>query len=397
MTRPAPGDDADRIGMLRPADSERANRVTFVELFFDLVFVFALTQISAYLSANSTPVGALEGVILILALWWAWVHTTWVTNWLDPERLPVRLAVFLLALVAFVMSVAIAESFGERAWAFAIAYVVLQIGRTVFMVLATRPHDRDLSRIFVRVLIWLAAGAVLWIGGALLPLAWQLPLWIAAIALEYVAGAVGFAVPGLGRAPIESWDISGTHIAERAALFVLIALGESLLATGFSAVSTESSAASVVAVLLAVVSAAAMWWIYFDEGERVGSEAIAGSRQPGRLARTAYTYVHLAVVGGIVVVSVGDKEMLTHPFEQSLSAALTILGGPLLFLIGTLLFRRAIGGRWMRGQLMGIAALAVGGGALGIVLPPLLLGVYATLVLVTVAAGGTVARVRRAA
>ena len=134
-----------RSDVLRPSDTPRADRVTYVELFFDLVFVFALTQLSAYLYENQTPLGALEGVIMVCALWWAWVSTTWVTNWLDPVKLPVRGAVVALAFVALVMSVAIAEAFGERAWTFAIAYVVLQLGRTGFIVWATARHDREVA------------------------------------------------------------------------------------------------------------------------------------------------------------------------------------------------------------------------------------------------------------
>lgn len=142
-----------RSDVLRPADSPRADRVTYVELFFDLVYVFALMQVSAYLYEHQDPLGALEGAIMVAALWWTWVATTWVTNWLDPVRLPVRGAVIALAFVALVMSVSIADAFGERAWVFVVAYVVLQLGRTGFIVLATWRHDRaaalDFTRVFV--------------------------------------------------------------------------------------------------------------------------------------------------------------------------------------------------------------------------------------------------------
>ena len=188
-----------RRNVLRPSDSPRADRVTYIELFFDLVFVFALTQLSAYLYENQTPLGALEGVIMICALWWAWVSTTWVTNWLDPVKLPVRGAVIALAFVALVMSVAIAEAFGDRAWTFAIAFVVLQVGRTGFIVWATARHDREISRDFTRMLVWLAAGAVLWIVGAVLPLAVQLPLWAAALGVELLGTLLGY--PGAGVRP----------------------------------------------------------------------------------------------------------------------------------------------------------------------------------------------------
>ncbi len=383
--------------VLRPTDSSRADRVTYVELFFDLVFVLALTQLSAYLYENQTPLGALEGVIMVCALWWTWVSTTWVTNWLDPVKLPVRGAVIALALVALVMSVSIAEAFGDRAWAFAVAYVVLQVGRTGFIVWATRRHDRRVARDFSHVLGWTVAGGVLWIVGAVLPHAWQLPLWAAALALELLGTMLGYPIPGRGRVLVSSWDLSGPHIAERTALFVLIALGEGLLVTGFAFVAQESSASSIASLVTAFVAAAAAWWIYFDHGERVGAEAIEASDEPGRLARTAYTWVHLPIVAGIVLMSVGDKEMLSHPDQRSLAATIVIVGAPMLFLGGTALFRRTLGDRWSRAQLLGLLAFVVLA-VLALVLPfldALRLSIAAAVLLVAVAGGETVERVRR--
>ncbi|MEI5584401.1 low temperature requirement protein A, partial [Agromyces sp. CCNWLW208] len=257
-----------RADVLRPTDTEAGQRVTYVELFFDLVFVFGLTQLGAYLYENQSPLGALEGVIMVCALWWAWVSTTWVTNWLDPVKLPVRLAVIALAFVAFVMSTGIAEAFGDRAWTFALAYVVLKLGRAVFMVWATGRHDEQVSHDFGNVLVWALPGAGLWIAGALLPLPLQLPFWGAALALELTGSILGYPVPGRGRMEIGRWDVSGAHLAERTALFVLIALGEGLLVTGFEFVGEESSPERVIAVVGAFASAAACWWIYFDHGER---------------------------------------------------------------------------------------------------------------------------------
>ncbi|GAB2844363.1 low temperature requirement protein A [Microbacterium insulae] len=380
----------------RPTDSPRADRVTYVELFFDLVFVFALTQLSAYLSENQTPIGVLEGVIMVCALWWAWVSTTWVTNWLDPAKLPVRGAVVALTFVAFVLSVSIAEAFGERAWAFALAYVVLQVGRTGFIVWATLRHDREVSKDFTRVLVWTCASAALWIGGALLPLPWQLPLWIAALGIELLGTLLGFPVPRHGRVLIGAWDLSGPHIAERTALFVLITLGETLLATGFTFVGMESSPESFVAMASAFVATAAAWWIYFDHGERIGSEAIEASDEPGRLARTAYTWVHLAIVAGLVLLSVGDKEALSHPDAQGLTPTLVVLGGPVVFLVGTVIFRRVLGDGWQLSQLAGIGALLVIAiTALAGSSDALTLAALAALVLAAVAVGETIARVRR--
>ena len=383
-----------QLNTLRPSDSPRADRVTYVELFFDLVFVFALTQLSAYLYENQTPLGALEGVIMICALWWAWVSTTWVTNWLDPVKLPVRGAVVALAFVSFVMSVSIAEAFGDRAWTFAIAFVVLQVGRTAFIVWATARHDAPVSRDFLCILIWTLAGAALWITGALLPLSLQLPFWAAALGLELIGTILGYPVPGLGRVKITSWDVSGPHIAERTALFVLIALGEGLLVTGFAFVAMESSPDGVIAMIAAFVTAAAAWWIYFDHGERIGAEAIEAADEPGRLVRTAYTWIHLAIIGGIVLMSVGDKEALGHAHAHSFAATIVTLGGPLLFLIGTVLFRRVLERRWATAQVAGIAGILVLAAVSG-PLDALAESAAVALLLVAVAAGETAGRVRR--
>lgn len=383
--------------VLRPTDSPRADRVTYVELFFDLVFVLALTQLSAYLYDNQTILGALEGTIMVCALWWAWVSTTWVTNWLNPVKLPVRGAVIALAFIALVMSVSIAEAFGDRAWAFAIAYVVLQIGRTGFIVWATARHDRAVSRDFALVLGWTVAGGVVWIVGALLPITWQLPFWAAALALELLGTVLGFPIPGRGKVLLRSWDLSGPHIAERTALFVLIALGEGLLVTGFAFVEKESSASSIAAMATAFVAAAATWWIYFDHGERVGAEAIEASDEPGRLARTAYTWVHLPIIAGIVLMSVGDKESLSLPDQRGLAATLVVVGAPILFLTGTILFRRVLEGRWPRPQLIGLGALLLLASAAFAVpfFDALRLSITSAILLVGIAAAESVDRVRR--
>ncbi|MBX0301614.1 low temperature requirement protein A [Cryobacterium sp. 1639] len=393
-----PASPAGRFGirrnLLRPEDSEAADRVTYVELFFDLIFVFALTQLSRYLYENQSWEGALESAMLVLALWWVWVYTTWVTNWLDPAKLPVRGVVLGLALVGFVGSVSIYESFGDRGLVFALAYTVLQLGRTVFMLLAVARHDAELRRTFVRILAWLALASVFWIVGALLPLQYRLPLWLIALAIEYLSAGVGFRVPGLGASGIDHWDLSGPHIAERSALFVLIALGESLLVTGFAFVDKESSAESILGMLLAFGAAVAMWWLYFDHGERAGAKAIAAAADPGRIARLAYTYVHAVIIAGIVLTSVADKEVLSHPHAaMTLSTAVVLVGGPLLYLVGMLLFRLVVARELLVSYLVGAGALLLAF-AVAFGLTPLVLGAVTTGVLVVVAGWETVVRVR---
>src|ERR671932_2102227 len=152
-------------GLLRTRDGGE-QRVTPLELFFDLVYVFAITQLSHLLLDHLTVGGALETLFLLLAVWWAWVYTTWVANWFDPDRLPVRLMLVAVMLASLVMSVAIPEAIGERGLMFALAYVAIQVGRTVFAVLAL-DVSHPLSGGFWRILAWFAASGVLWVAGGL--------------------------------------------------------------------------------------------------------------------------------------------------------------------------------------------------------------------------------------
>ena len=393
VRRPAGGLGLRR-NLLRPDRSDQADRVTFIELFFDLIFVFALTQLSRHLYENQSWQGAAESVVLVLALWWIWVHTTWVTNLLDPARLPVRGVVIGLSLAGLVISVSIYESFGDRGIVFAVAYVTLQLGRTAFMALALARHDRALFRAFVRIFVWLAAAGVFWILGALLPADYRVLLWATALGIEFVSATLGFPVPGLGRATPGDAELSGPHIAERSALFVIIALGESFLVTGFAFVDQDVSVPGVLGLLLAFVSGAAMWWLYFDHGEHAGSTALAAAADPGRLARLAYTYVHALIIAGVVLTSVGDKEILAHPDDPVIfSTAVAIIGGPLLYLLGLALFRFVVAGEVLVSHLTGIAVLLL---ALPLAsgLSPLALGALGALVLTTVACWDTILRVR---
>ncbi|TFB86767.1 low temperature requirement protein A [Cryobacterium sp. TMT1-3] len=383
-----------RRSLLRPSDSDRSDRVTYIELFFDLIFVFALTQLSRYLYANQSWVGALESIILVLALWWLWVYTTWVTNWLDPARLPVRGVVIGLSLVGLVISTSIYDSFGDQGLVFAVAYVALQLGRTVFMVLALARHDPALHATFLRILVWLSVASLFWIGGALLPLSLRLPAWLIALAIEYGSASLGFRLPGLKAPGVDDWDVSGPHIAERSALFVIIAVGESFLVTGFAFVDQEASVVGIFGLFLAFVNGVAMWWLYFDHGERAGSKAISASSEPGRIARLAYTYVHAIIIAGIVLTSVADKSVLEHPGDaMTLAVAVTIVGGPLFYLVGLLLFRWIVARTLLISHVVGLGLLALTGAA-GALLTPLGLGAATSVVLVIVAAWETIARVR---
>lgn len=217
---------------LRARSPHEHNKVSFTELFFDLVFVFAITQLSHFLLKHLTLMGAVQTGILFLAVWWVWIFTSWVTNWVDPERTPVRLMMYGLMLAGLVLSTSIPEAFEGRGLSFALAYVSMQVGRSLFMIWALKQHDWDNFRNFQRITAWLATSALFWLAGGLAEHDLRLWLWLIALAIEYVSPSLGFRTPGLGRSATTDWLVEGGHLAERCGLFVIIALGESILVTG---------------------------------------------------------------------------------------------------------------------------------------------------------------------
>jgi low temperature requirement protein LtrA len=314
-------------------------KVGMVELFFDLVFVFAVTQLSHLLLEHPTPAGALHAGLLLLAVWWVWIYTIWVTNWLDPERIPVRLCLFAMMAAGLLLSSSIPDAFGARGLVFAGAYVFNQVGRTCFFLWAARSGPVSLTRNFQRILCWLALSGVFWIVGGLAEGTARLAWWATALALEFVAPWAYFWTPGLGRSRTADWNVEGGHMAERCALFVIIALGESLLVTGATFAKLAWDAVSIAGLAVATVGAVAMWWVYFDTGAERASHRIRHSDDPGRQARVAYTYLHVLIVGGIIVAAVGDELVLAHPDHVAGAGVAAILGGPALYLLGNALFK----------------------------------------------------------
>jgi low temperature requirement protein LtrA len=335
-------------------------RVGFAELFFDLVFVFAVTQLSHFLLHHFTPLGAIETVLLLIAVWWVWIYTSWVTNWLDPGETAVRLMLFVLMIAGLVLSTSIPEAFEGRGLAFALAYSFMQVGRSAFTMWALKNVSPANHRNFQRITAWFVVSAVLWIAGGLAVDEMRLGLWAAAIAFEFSGPAAGFFVPKLGRSQTTDWDISGAHMAERCGLFIIIALGESILVTGATFAELEWTWVTSAAFLAALVGSIAMWWIYFNVGAECGSHLIARSADPGRVARIAYTYLHLPIVGGIILAAVGDEFLLAHPEGHAdANVAIAVAGGAALYLLGNLLFKRAALGYWPLSHLSGLALLVV--------------------------------------
>jgi low temperature requirement protein LtrA len=377
--------DNPRGAMFRVLVPERHARVTNAELFFDLVFVFAVTQLSHTLLHHFTPLGAVQVTLLFLAVWWVWVYTTWVTNWLDPDQTPVRILLFLLMLGGLVLSMSIPKAFEERGLWFAGAYAAMQVGRTAFWLLSTPRHRTLVRHNAMRILAWLCLSAVFWIAGGFAEGENRLYFWIAALAIEYVSAAVRFWTPGLGFSSVEAWAVEGGHMAERCSLFVIIALGETLVVQGATFAELAWTPEHVAAFLSSLVGSIAMWWIYFHKGAEAGSEKLSNSAESGRLARLAYTYLHMPIVGGIILAAVADELVLKHPSGHSDSnTVLAAVGGPLLFLVGTILFKHAIRGFLQLSHGVGIIAFAAVA-VFGHDLSPLWLSILTTAVLIVVA------------
>ncbi len=370
-------------------------RVTNIELFFDLVYVFAVTQLSHFLLHHRTVTGALQGALLMVMVWLLWVYTTWVTNWLDPERLGVRLLLLALMLVSLVMAAALPEAFAAEGLVVGCCYAIMQIGRSAFTVAAVQ--GQLLQRNFERILAWCCASGALAVAGGLASGTARWTLWLAAVAADLLGGIVGFYTPGLGRSSTREWNIEGGHFAERCQAFILIALGESVVIIGATfasllAAGHGGSAAAIAAFAVAFAGSAGLWWLYFDRSAEDSARRIAESADPGRLGRSAYHFIHPVLVGGIIVVAAADQIVLQGPSARGVAAtSWMILGGTGLYIAGHTAFKAVVFRRISSSRLIALAVLAV----LGILAPhvtALALGICAAAVVMAVAAADRLRR-----
>ncbi|MBC7985086.1 MAG: low temperature requirement protein A, partial [Sphingomonadaceae bacterium] len=377
--------------LLREVGPDGHATVGYAELFFDLVYVFAITQLSHYLLAHHDLAGVLETLMLFLAVWWAWTYMAWATNWLDPERPAVRIMIFLVMLASLAMSASIPGAFGDKGLVFALAYLAMQIGRTGFLVRVMRRERPETSRNLLRANLWFVLSAPFWIWGALAAEEMRLILWGVAIAINYAAPMALFWIPGLGYSATTDFGLSsGGHMAERCALLIIIALGEGVLVTGATFAGMAWGWPAVAAFLTAFAGSVAMWWVYFDLGMRRAAHHIEHHADAGRVARDIYTYAHIPIVAGIVVTAVCDEMMLAHPRGHAEPLFLWVaIGGPALFLAGAMVLKRATSGRswWPLSHLVGLGlfGLIALWGAVGHP-APLALGIASVAVLAVVAA-----------
>jgi low temperature requirement protein LtrA len=316
---------------------ESGQQVTTLELFFDLVFVFAITQVTGFLADDPTWGGLLRGLLLLGALWWAWAAYAWLTNTLNPEEGAVRLVVFGVMAAMLVVSLAVPNAFGADGVTFGVAYFVVRASHMALYAIAGR-GDPDLLGAVLRTLPTAVIGPALLVIAAFLDSAAQLGLWGAALAIDYLGVLVG---------RMRGWRLSPEHFVERHGLVMIIALGESIVAIGVGAAGLPLDAGVIGAALLGIAVTASLWWTYFDWAAFVALARLAEAtgRERAVLGRDLYSYLHLPMVAGIVLFALGLKSTLGD-VEGSLPTipALGLCVGVSLYLLAHVALRLRIGG-----------------------------------------------------
>ncbi|MDZ5445851.1 low temperature requirement protein A [Micromonospora sp. 4G57] len=369
---------------------EDVRQANFLELFIDLALVFALAGVVSRVARDIVSEDLVVRwramtylLVLALPLIWLWITTAHITSWFDPRRRKIQWIVLASAFGLLVMSTSLPYAFVGRGWAFVLPYVILLCGRPLILMPALRGHP--LRQLYRRSVLWCAASAVIWSVGAAVSGGARAALWGAAVTVDIVAAQLRWPVPGMARRPVSAWAMdSGHHLPERYQQFLMIALGETVLAVGATLTYQPATAATAAGLVVAFLSTVLLWRIYFYRSGHVLAEAVAaaGDREAaGRATGTA----HVVMVMGIVAAAVGFEIVLKHPNGRPEPAWLVaILGGPALFLYGRIRLERVVFDRLSIRRVVAIAALAVAAVPLHFA-PPLAATVVAALVLLAVA------------
>ncbi|MDN5859779.1 MAG: low temperature requirement protein A [Pseudonocardia sp.] len=336
----------------RPTDER--HRVTTLELLFDLVFVFAFTQVTALMAADPTPTGALRGLVLLALLWWAWCSYAWLGNQAHADEGIVRLTLFAAMAAMFVVALTIPESFADlpgglyAPFVLATCYAIVRLVHLACYLVAAAGDDGLRRQLLLTAVPVVAATGLLVAGGVLGP-PWQTALWALALLVDYagiwLTGTSGWRLPSAG------------HFAERHGLIVIVAIGESLVAIGVGVAEQPVSLAVIAASVLGVGVAVCLWWLYFDVVAHVAERTLASTQgqERSRLARDSYTYLHFPIVVSIIFIALGLKKALEYvsdTTDHSLADPLTgvplvaLYGGVAVYLLGHVAFRRRNIGTW---------------------------------------------------
>jgi low temperature requirement protein LtrA len=308
-------------------------RVTPLELFFDLVFVLALTQCTALMAANATWEGIAQGLLLLGLMWWAWTGYAWLTSVVEPEEGAVRLVMFAAMAGLLVVALCIPQAFGDEALLFAVSYGIVRYGQIALFLVAARDQPALRRSIITGLVGSTTLSVVLLVGGSFADTGLQTGLWALALALD-MAGPLLFGVEG--------WKLVPGHFAERHGLILIIALGESIVAIGVGA-EVGVDAGVVAAAVLGIAVAAALWWLYFDVvalvAERRLSRAAPG-REQNAIARDSYSFLHFPMIAGVILLALGMKKTLGDVGDPlKVVPAVALLGGTATYLLAHVAFR----------------------------------------------------------
>jgi low temperature requirement protein LtrA len=334
--------------MVDERDSE--HQVTPLELFFDLTFVFAFTQVTSLLVDDPTWGGVLRGMLVLAALWWAWSVYAWLTSATDVDEGAVRLVMLAAMGGMFGVALAVPGAFGDDAVLFGVAYLLVRLLHLVLSATVVR-DDPDRRGALLRFAPTAIVGPLLLLLAAFLEGDWRIAVWLVALAIDYL----GPVVIGVGR----GWRVASEHFAERHGLIILIALGESIISIGVGA-GLELDAGVLLAAALGVVVVSALWWLYFDVAAIFARRRLVQARglELHRLALHAYSYLHLPMVAGIVLFALGLETTLHH-LDEALDTvpALALCGGVALYLLAEIVFLFRTIGRVFRRRTVGAVVL----------------------------------------
>ncbi|MET8263460.1 low temperature requirement protein A [Micromonospora arida] len=367
---------------------------TFLELFFDLVYIFMFSRLAASLAEDLTVRGAAQTAVLLLAAWWVWVLTAWLTDLFNP-RLPIIQATTLLVMLGtLLMAIATPYAFGRYGWLFVAAYFAIHLVRDAVLIPGTRVN-RPIQARSIRVFFWFGVTVTPWVAGVFADETARLALWSLAVAVDLGSARVGWPTPRLGRTELASQIFTGVHLSERHRAIFIVALGELILSTGTGLAGSGFTAGAVATSAVAFVSAVLLFQLYFQRVQRILAPPSVATVERVR-SGTSTSYSHLVMVAGVVLVSTSTTLVIDRPFGRApVELMVATLGGPVLFLLGSVLFDAVVTGRTLWSRVLAIVVLCALVAPATLLLPPLAALMLANLVLLVTLVGEGLAARRR--
>ncbi|MEU5727121.1 low temperature requirement protein A [Micromonospora sp. NPDC047738] len=368
-------------------------QTTLLELFFDLAFIFVIQRIALRITERLSRPGVAGGwhafpaagktLLLLMPLTWVWTLAAWTTAKYDPRRLPVQAVIITAMFGVLIMSAGLPAAFRGGGLAFVVPYVVIQTGRAAVVMIILRGHE--LARTAARELVWFTLSGLLWITGALTHGGTRVTLWVCGAATDFLAARIGWPVPRLGSLRVTAWAVAGAHLADRYRQFLLIALGESVVALALEYTRGLYDVEPTVAFVIGFATTVLLWRIYFYRTGQTLGDAIAASENPEHLGRVA-ALAHWIMILGIIITAVGYELVIPHPLGDTMPGwAAVILGGPALYVAGRAHFEYVAFALVSRPRVVGVVILVLAA-PLMVPLPPVLVSLIAALVLAGIAA-----------